>query len=460
MLPEILTEIPGPQSRALMEKLARFESRNVTFFNADFPVFWERASGGNVWDADGNRYLDMTSGFGVCGLGHGATSDALVAQAGKLVHGLGDVHPSPLKAALCQAISRITFERWGEGPAKTFLCNSGSDAVEAALKTALLHSGKPGVISFTGGYHGLGLGALESCGLPFFRDPFAGQLAKFGVRLPYPYCCRCPFGRTEGFRLEGREFPNCSSSCLESLRGQLDKAIRHREIGCILVEPVQARGGDIVPPKDFLPLLRQVCDEYKILLVADEIYTGFHRTGRFFACEHSDVVPDIICLGKGLTGGFPLSACTGKSHVMDAWPRSAGEALHTSTFLGHPVGCAMALASIAEHEKPGAAAQAKNAGRLLRAGLSELEAGHLRGLGAMIGLELVTSNGAPDTETASKVVVNALKAGLILLGGGPEGNVLSFAPTFALAAEEAEWIGALMKKLLPKAHKSSMRPHQ
>ncbi|MFA7233159.1 MAG: aminotransferase class III-fold pyridoxal phosphate-dependent enzyme [Terrimicrobiaceae bacterium] len=460
MLPEILAEIPGPQSRALMEKLARFESRNVTFFNADFPVFWERASGGNVWDADGNRYLDMTSGFGVCGLGHGATSDALVAQAGKLVHGLGDVHPSPLKAALCQAISRITFERWGEGPAKTFLCNSGSDAVEAALKTALLHSGKPGVISFTGGYHGLGLGALESCGLPFFRDPFAGQLAKFGVRLPYPYCCRCPFGRTEGFRLEGREFPNCSSSCLESLRGQLDKAIRQREIGCILVEPVQARGGDIVPPKDFLPLLRQVCDEQKILLIADEIYTGFHRTGRFFACEHSDVVPDIICLGKGLTGGFPLSACTGKSHVMDAWPRSAGEALHTSTFLGHPVGCAMALASIAEHEKPGAAAQAKNAGRLLHAALSELEAGHLRGLGAMIGLELVTSNGAPDTETASQVVVNALKAGLILLGGGPEGNVLSFAPTFALAAEEAEWIGALMKKLLPKAHKSSMRPHQ
>ncbi|MCK9590097.1 MAG: aminotransferase class III-fold pyridoxal phosphate-dependent enzyme, partial [Terrimicrobiaceae bacterium] len=282
----------------------------------------------------------------------------------------------------------------------------------------------------------------------------------FGVRLPYPYCCRCPFGRTEGFRLEGREFPNCSSSCLESLRGQLDKAIRQREIGCILVEPVQARGGDIVPPKDFLPLLRQVCDEQKILLIADEIYTGFHRTGRFFACEHSDVVPDIICLGKGLTGGFPLSACTGKSHVMDAWPRSAGEALHTSTFLGHPVGCAMALASIAEHEKPGAAAQAKNAGRLLHAALSELEAGHLRGLGAMIGLELVTSNGAPDTETASQVVVNALKAGLILLGGGPEGNVLSFAPTFALAAEEAEWIGALMKKLLPKAHKSSMRPHQ
>lgn len=448
MLPEILTEIPGPHSRALMEKLAHFESRNVTFLSKDFPVFWERAAGGNVWDADGNRYLDLTSGFGVCGLGHGATAGAMIAQAPELVHGLGDVHPSPLKASLCRAISRITFERWSEGPAKTILCNSGSDAVEAALKTALLHSGKPGVISFTGAYHGLGHGSLETCGLPFFRDPFAGQLARFGVRLPYPYCCRCPFGRTEGFRLEGRDFPNCSSSCLESLRAQLDKTIRHREIGCILVEPVQGRGGDVVPPKDFLPLLRQVCDEYKILLIADEIYTGFHRTGRFFACEHSGVVPDIICLGKGLTGGFPLSACTGKSHVMDAWPLSGGEALHTSTFLGHPVGCAMAIAAIAEHEKPGVAERAKNAGNLLRSALTGVPGGHLRGLGAMLGLELVNADGSPDPSTASRVVVDALKSGLILLGGGPDGNVLSFAPVFDLTAGEADRTGQILRELL------------
>lgn len=450
MLPEILTQIPGPHSRALIEKLARFESPNITFFNENFPIFWDRASGGNVWDADGNRYLDMTSGFGVCGLGHGVTAQAMITQASTLVHGLGDVHPSPLKASLCQALSRITFERWKEGPAKTILCNSGSEAVEAALKTALLYSGKPGVISFTGAYHGLGHGALEACGLPFFRKPFSEQLARFAVRLPYPYCYRCPFERTEGFRLEGRDFPNCSSSCLESLHAQLEKTIRHREIGCILVEPVQGRGGDIVPPKDFLPLLRQVCDEHKILLVVDEIYTGFHRTGRFFACEHSEVVPDLICLGKGLTGGFPLSACTGKSHVMEAWPRSSGEALHTSTFLGHPVGCAMALASISEHEKPAVSVRAKNAGKLLRLSLSDLQGTHLRGLGAMLGLELVCADGSPDPSTASRVVEEALKSGLILLGGGPDGNVLSLAPTFDLSAKEAEWTGQLLAKLLAR----------
>lgn len=451
MLPEILTEIPGPRSRALMEKLARFESRNVTFFNDEFPIFWECAEGGNVWDADGNRYLDMTSGFAVCGLGHGATASAMAEQAGRLVHGLGDVHPSPLKAELCEALSRVTFERWSGETGKSLLCNSGSEAVEAALKTSLMHTGKPGVISFTGGYHGLGHGALETCGLPFFRDRFAGQLAKFGVRLPYPRCQSCPFGITEGFRLEGRDFPNCSSTCLEEIRTSLEKTIRQREIGCILVEPVQGRGGDVVPPRDFLPLLRAVCDEWKILLVLDEIYTGFHRTGRFFACEHSGVVPDIICLGKGLTGGFPLSACVGKAHVMDAWPRSSGEALHTSTFLGHPVGCAMALASIREHEKPGIAARAKQAGQLLRAALPDIPGTALRGVGAMLGLEFFKSDRSPDPDSVANVVTQGLKQGLLVLGGGPDGNVLSFAPVFHLTPEEAEWTGHLIARILGKA---------
>jgi len=448
MLPEILTPIPGPRSRDLMARLARAESRNVTFFNAEFPVFWERAEGGNVWDADGNRYLDMTSGFAVCGLGHGATRGAMIAQAGRLVHGLGDVHPSPLKVDLCEALSRVTFERWGAGHGKSLLCNSGSEAVEAALKTALLHSGKPGVISFTGAYHGLGHGALETGGLPWFRDPFAGQLARFGVRLPYPSCFRCPFGQTEGFRLEGREFPNCAAACLEDLRGQVVRAIRQREIGCILVEPIQGRGGDVVPPRDFLRILRQVCDEEKILLIVDEIYTGFNRTGRLFACEHSEVVPDVICLGKGLTGGFPLSACTGRADIMDAWPASQGEALHTSTYLGHPVGCAMALAALAEHEKPEMARRACQAGRLLREVLAPLGAGHLRGVGAMLGLELCKPDGAPDHARAARVVAQSLRGGLILLAGGPGGNVLSFAPVFDLASEEADWVGGMLARLL------------
>jgi len=445
MLPEIVSEIPGPRSQAFMADLARHESQNITFFNSEFPVFWERAEGINVWDVDGNRFLDMTSGFGVCGLGHGATGDAMREQSASLIHGLGDVHPSPLKARLCAELSRITFERWGVGSGKSILCNSGSESVEAAIKTAFLHSGKAGVISFSGAYHGLGHGALETTGLPYFRDPFVGQLARFGVRLPYPHCFRCPFDRTEGFRLEGAEFPNCSSSCLREIHDRIEKTLRQREIGCILVEPIQGRGGDVVPPRDFLRMLRSICDRHKILLILDEIYTGFHRTGCFFACEHSGVAPDIICLGKGLTNGFPLSACVGRSDIMDAWPRSTGEALHTSTFLGHPVGCAMALSSIAQHDHPETAALARAAGRHLREALGDLPLAYLRGVGALIGLELVKPDGSPDPSRASDAIVRSLKAGVILLAGGPEGNVLSFSPSFHITAEEAVYVADVLR---------------
>src|SRR6185503_5038347 len=245
-----------------------------------------------------------------------------------------------------------TFERWGLGPGKTILGNSGFEAVEAALKTSLLHSGKPGVLAFTGSYHGLGFGALAVTELNYFRDPFRASLKEFASFVSYPHCYRCPYGETAGFRSEGRDFPNCSSTCLEQLHDEIEEIIQHREIGCILVEPVQGRGGCVVPPRDFLPLLRSICDTHKILLVLDEIYTGFNRTGALFACEHFGVIPDLICLGKGLTSGFPLSACVGRSDVMDAWPLSAGEALHTSTFLGNPLGCAMALASLEQHVQP------------------------------------------------------------------------------------------------------------
>ena len=189
----------------------------------------------------------------VTGLGHGAEPLrlALGTQAGKLWHAMGDVHPAALKAELCEQLSRITFERWGMGTGKTILCNSGSEAVEVALKTALLHSGRAGVISFQGGFHGLGLGALEVIGISAFREPFQSQLGRFAVQLPYPNCFRCPFGRTEGFRIEGSPFPNCSTSCLEELQKQIKAAIRQREIGGIIVEPIQGVGARSSHPGTF-----------------------------------------------------------------------------------------------------------------------------------------------------------------------------------------------------------------
>jgi 4-aminobutyrate aminotransferase-like enzyme len=331
------------------------------------------------------------------------------------------------------------------------LGNSGFEAVEAALKTSLLYSGKPGVITFTGAYHGLGFGALSASGLPFFREPFRPQLKEFAALLPYPSCYRCPNRVTEGYRLEGRDFPNCSTQCLEKLHEELKQTIRQREIGAIVVEPIQGRAGCIVPPRDFLRLLRQVCDEYKVLLIADEILTGFNRTGRLFACEHFDVAPDIICLGKALTGGFPLSACVGRADVMDAWPASNGEALHTSTYLGNPVGCAMALASLKMHAEPEIARAVRERGTKLKVALQQIDSpriGNVRGVGLMIGVEIVHPNGAPDGDGAIALVQEGLKAGLLFLADSPTNNVLSFTPAFDITDEEIECLAQWLKRSL------------
>lgn len=433
MLPDIVTDIPGPESLRLAAELRRFESRNVTFISNRFPVFWDRASGANVWDVDGNRYLDLTSAFAVTGLGHGAPAvrEALHKQADRLMHAMGDVHPTAEKAALCRELSRITFERWGAGTAKTTLACTGSDAVEAALKTAFLHTGKPGVISFEGGYHGLGLGALETAGIPFFRDPFRDQLAGFAVRLPYP-----------------RHSP-------EEVRATLESAWRKGNVGAVLVEPVQGRGGEVVPAPGFLSMLREQCDAHGAVLIADEIYTGFHRTGRLFACEHSQVVPDIVCLGKGLTSGFPLSACVGRREIMDAWPESRGEALHTSTFLGNPMGCAMALASIAQHLSPETAAAVENASSALDRALQRLASpaiGELRGIGLMRGIALIDRHGNPDADLAGRIVVDGLRDGLLLLAGSPAGNVLSLTPPFCVTAEELGFaVGKIQEYVMSRA---------
>lgn len=422
----------------------------------DWPVFWEKASGVNVWDADGNRFLDFTSGFGVAGLGHGALQvrEALNAQSEKLLHAMGDVHPAAAKVELCELLGEMTFTRWGAGPGKVILGNSGSDAIEAALKTSLLHSGKPGVIVFEGAYHGLGYGALEASALEFFRRPFAAQLGRFAVSVPYPWCYRCPFGQRAGFALEGGDFPNCCSACLGELGKLIRAEIARREIGAILVEPIQGRGGEIVPPRDFLRLLRRICDEEKILLVADEIYTGLNRTGRLFACDHSEVVPDLICLGKALTSGFPLSACVGRAVVMDAWPESSGEALHTSTFLGNPLGCAMAIASLREHAKPETAAKVRAGGRRLRValeGIGSPKIGDIRGAGLLLGLEIVGADGAPDAATASHCVSSALGRGILLLAGGRLGNVLSITPPFELRPDESEFLAGSLREILAES---------
>ncbi len=324
----------------ILRLLRTYESRNIVFVEPDgsWPIVWERAKDVHVWDADGEKYLDLTAAFGVAAAGH---ANPRVVKGGQkqmawLMHAMGDVHPHARKAELARELSRITFERWTKSPnpkrqtpdpvsGKVIFSNSGFEAVESAFKTALLATGRRGVIAFEGAYHGLGYGALSATHRNFFRSPFHSQLREFGYFVPFPK----------------------KSADLALVEGTIRQLFRREKISAILIEPVQGRGGVQVPPEEFLPLLRTICDEQGALLILDEIFTGFGRTGKWFACEHTGVVPDLVCLGKALTGGFPLSACVGRAGLMDAaWPASRGEAIHTSTFLGHPVGCAMALAQI------------------------------------------------------------------------------------------------------------------
>lgn len=430
MLPDLVTEIPGPRSLELASKLRKYESHNVTYTADDWPVFWDRASGTNVWDTDGNRYVDLTSAFGVAGLGHTPESltEVIHAQSEKLIHGMGDVHPTELKVDVCQLLSEMTFERWELGIGKSVLSNSGSEAVESALKTAFIATGKAGVICFTNGYHGLGYGALLGGGFEKFRQPFEPQLAEVRVEV---------------------RFPKRAEDIVE-LKAQLD-AVDANSIGALLVEPIQGRGGKIVPPNGFLAVLREWCDANGVVLIFDEIYSGFNRTGKLFACEWEGVYPDLICLGKALSGSYPISACVGKAEVMDKWPVSTGEALHTSTFLGNPLGCAMAVKALNIHKDDAVAEDVLRQGNELMAMLSDIESPlihEIRGRGLMIGIELRHPDGSPAGDVAGEILSKMLAQGVIMLADGPGGNILAFTPPFYMKLGELVFVVETLRSLI------------
>jgi 4-aminobutyrate aminotransferase / (S)-3-amino-2-methylpropionate transaminase / 5-aminovalerate transaminase len=441
--PRVKVAPPGPESRRLAAELARYESPNVTYLADDFPVFWDEAKGANVRDIDGNVYVDLTAAFAVAGAGHAHPRivRAVQRQAGRLMHGMGDVHPPAVKVELLRALAEVA----PGGLTRSVLANSGGEAVEAALKTAAVASGRPRVLAFHGGYHGLTYGALDVSGREDFRAPFSAQLGRNAVFAPYPYTYRSAFG----------DDPD-GERALAYVRYLLDTPGTASEaIGAVLVEPVQGRGGDVVPPPGWLPGLRRICDERGLLLIFDEIYTGFGRTGRWFACQHWDVVPDLMVVGKAMTGGLPFAACIGTDAVMGAWPRSTGEAIHTSTFLGNPLGCAAALASIETLREERLVERSAVVGaRLLdrlRAALAEHpHVGEVRGLGLMIGIELVRDRHSrePARELAGRVMVESLRRGVLVLGGGLYGNVLSLSPPFVIADAQLDAaVGVLLEVL-------------
>ncbi len=353
-------------------------------------------------DVDGNTFLDLTSAFGVSALGHGSqtVAEAIARQAGRLVHGMGDVHPTRTKVELAREIARLAppeleVSQFG---------SSGGDAVEIALKTARIATGRSGVLAFHGGYHGLNLGALAVTHRADFRGPFADWVPGFATHFPF-----------------GEEITRMPDG-----------------IGAVLVEPIQGRGGVVVPPDGWLSHLRDLCDRTGALLIADEIFTGWGRTGDWFASDHESVVPDLLCVGKALGGGLPLSACVGRRAIMDTWGESRGEAIHTSTFLGNPLACAAGLAVLAKLRSLDAPARARRLGSYLSSALEALRTRFpdtvrcIRGRGLMVGIELSEPWMGPAWAT------DLLSRGLIVLPAG-DGRVVEITPPLVIEEFQIDW---------------------
>lgn len=430
-------------SRALATRLSQVEAPTVTDLGSDrvhpgdaAPIFWTEAQGTRVVDADNHTYLDLTGAFGVSLAGHAHPHilAALAAQAGKLIHGMGDVYPPEIKVRLLERLADIS--PWPHSAqTQSILASAGAEAVEIALKTALLATGKPGVLAFEGSYHGLTLGALAATSRLDFRGPFDAHL--------HPGVWFAPFPDLLDLEEDRCDPAKAVAAALGEVERMLDEArAKGRPIGAVIVEPIQGRGGVRIPPQGFLQGVAARAREAGALVIHDEIFSGMGRTGRVWASEWDESPPDLVCAGKALGGGLPLSVCMGPAQIMAAWPASTGEALHTSTFLGHPLASATALAYLDLMETIPIPSQAHTLGAKLQGKLKQALAGvpavrGVRGRGLFIGIVLDGPTAPPAAGV--EVARRALERGLIVLPAGPRGQVVELSPPVLLSDDEIEF---------------------
>lgn len=413
LLPRMRVPLPAAEGSRLVELLARSECPALTTRRArrrersgapHDPIVWAAARGSNVVDTDGNVYVDLSSGFGAAAIGHRhpRVVEAVHRQADRLLHALGDLHPSDVKITLLERLAALApFP-----DARVILGLGGADAVEAALKTAMLATGRPGVIAFEGGYHGLAHGPLAACGYADgFRAPFREQLNPHVTFVPWP--------------ARGSD----AASALDAIDARWPSA----PAGAVIVEPIQGRGGVRVPPTGFLAGLAERCAARGTLLIADEIFTAHGRTGARWQSDADGVTPDLICTGKALGGGLPVSACLGKAQPMEAWGDPAGAAIHTGTFFGNPLGCAAALATLDVIDEEGLIERSRALGETFRRSLDDAIGRHslvreVRGRGLCIGIEL------HDGARSLAAVRGLLERGYIVLPAGCDAEVLQLVP--------------------------------
>jgi 4-aminobutyrate aminotransferase/(S)-3-amino-2-methylpropionate transaminase len=422
---QLVTEIPGPASLELNKRRAAAVSSGV---NVSLPVFVARAGGGIVEDVDGNRLIDLGSGIAVTTIGNSSPRvvDAVREQVADFTHTCFMVTPYEEYVAVAEELNRITP---GSGEKRSVLFNSGAEAVENAIKVARSYTRKPAVVAFNHAYHGrtnLAM-ALTAKSMPYKSGfgPFAPEI--YRAPLSYPY--------RDG--LLDKELATDGEKAAARAIRVIDSQVGAESLAAVIIEPIQGEGGFIVPADGFLPALLDWCRRNDVVFIADEVQTGFARTGAMFACEHEGIEPDLICTAKGIADGLPLSAVTGRAQIMDA-PHVGGLG---GTFGGNPVACAAALATIATIESDGLIERARQIERAITERLLRLQAaddriGDVRGRGAMIALELVKAGTAdPDAELTEALSQAAHAAGVIVLTCGMFGNVIRLLPPLTISDE-------------------------
>ncbi|HYH28236.1 MAG TPA: 4-aminobutyrate--2-oxoglutarate transaminase [Actinomycetota bacterium] len=419
----LVTDIPGPKSKAITDRKEQVVAEPL---DLHAPVVIDHAEGAAFTDVDGNTFLEFSGGIGchAVGYSHPKVVEAVVSAAKRFSHTDFTIIPYESYVELSERLVALTG-----GDRKVALFNSGAEAVENSVKIARAATGRQGIIAFEGAFHGRTLMAMS---LTSRVQPYKSKFGPFApevYRVPFPYPYRSPDGDNAGVR------------ALEAFERALVTQVDPDNVAAVIVEPIQGEGGFVVPTPDFLPGLAEICAKHGILLIADEIQTGYGRTGRFFAYEHAGIQPDLVLVAKSLANGYPLSGVIGRSDVMD----SLGPSTIGGTYVGNPVACAAANAVLDVIEEEGLVDRANQIAKTIRERWDEVarqapEVGDIRGMGAMIGVEFVKDpvTKEPNKEIVGKAIIGAMKRGVVALTCGIYKNVIRHLMPLVITDEQLE----------------------
>ena len=418
-------DLPGPLGQAWIDRDHQHLSPSYT---RPYPFVMDRGAGADVWDMDGHRFLDFCAGIAVCSTGHSHPKvvQAIQDQAARFIHMSGtDFYYRP-EIELAERLNRVAPM---SGGTRVFLTNSGAESVEAAFKLSRYYTRRPRALAYINAFHGRTMGALSLTASKYVQREGFAPLVPGVTHVPYPYCYRCPFGQS---------YPGCDLHCVDYIEKTVLKSFcPPSEVSALFAEPIQGEGGYIVPPPGYWQRIRELCDRYGILLVMDEVQSGFGRTGKMFAIEHWETEPDIVALAKGIASGMPLGAIIARQEVMNWKPGS-----HGTTFGGNPVCCAAALATMDVIED-GLIENAAQQGAYMLDALRQLQSSHptigdVRGKGLMLAVEWVKDQESKERapELRDQIIQECYQRGLLVLGCGQ--NNLRFSPPLTVSRTEVD----------------------